>query len=52
MWNEILKTRRLKGYQFYRQKPIDKYIVDFFCKELKLIIEMDGITHEGNSKKD
>ena len=30
LWNEI-KGRRLRGYQFMRQKPIEKYIVDFFC---------------------
>ena len=33
------------GYDFHRQKPILKYIVDFFCEELKLVIEIDGITH-------
>ena len=31
---------------------MDIYIVDFFCKELKLIIELDGISHEGKSEKD
>lgn len=34
------------GYRFLRQRPIGKYIVDFFCKELKLIIELDGYTHQ------
>ena len=33
------------GYPFLRQRPIDKYIADFFCKELKLVIETDGISH-------
>ena len=33
------------GYSFLRQRPIDNYIADFFCKELKLIIETDGISH-------
>ncbi len=33
------------GYDFHRQKPIDKYIVDFYCPKLKLIIEIDGISH-------
>lgn len=33
------------GYDFDRQKPIDNYIVDFYCKDLKLVIEIDGITH-------
>ena len=34
------------GYDFDRQRPIGNYIVDFYCKELKLAIEVDGITHE------
>ena len=33
------------GFDFHRQKPILKYIVDFFCEELMLAIEIDGITH-------
>ena len=44
LWNEVLKARKL-GYQFYRQRPILNYIGDFFCKELKLVIETDGATH-------
>ena len=34
------------GYDFHRQKPIDEYIVDFFCYELMLAIELDGLTHQ------
>ena len=33
------------GFDFHRQKPIDKYILDFFCNELMLGIEVDGISH-------
>ncbi len=33
------------GYDFHRQKPIGFYIADFFCNQLKLVIELDGITH-------
>lgn len=33
-------------YDFHRQKPIDEYIVDFFCNKLKLVIECDGYSHE------
>jgi len=33
------------GYQFNRQKPLNRYIVDFYCKELKLVIEIDGSSH-------
>lgn len=36
----------MMGYDFDRQKPMLNYIVDFFCKDLMLAIEVDGITHE------
>jgi very-short-patch-repair endonuclease len=44
----------MKGYSFLRQRPVLNYIADFMCKELKLIIEVDGITHsfEETIKKD
>jgi very-short-patch-repair endonuclease len=51
LWNQ-LKARKMKGYQFMRQKPIGNYIVDFYCSELKLVIEIDGITHSYRSKED
>jgi len=35
----------MMGYDFHRQKPLDNYIVDFFCNELMLAIEIDGYTH-------
>ena len=41
----LLKDRRLGGYKFRRQVPIDKYIVDFYCHEARLIIELDGDVH-------
>ncbi len=48
--SEIVLWRKLKGkfegkYDFHRQKPIDNYIADFFCNELALVIELDGISH-------
>ena len=45
LWNEI-KNKKLLGYDFDRQRPVGNYIVDFFCKDLNLAIEVDGITHE------
>ncbi len=45
LWNH-LKARKMRGYQFMRQKPIDNYIVDFYCSKLQLIIEIDGFSHE------
>lgn len=44
LWKEI-KTKQILGYQFHRQVPIGNYIVDFFCHELFLAIEIDGISH-------
>ncbi len=44
LWNEV-KQNKLCGYTFYRQKPIDRYIVDFYCKPLNLVIEIDGAVH-------
>jgi very-short-patch-repair endonuclease len=44
LWNEI-KNGQVMGYDFDRQRPIGNYIVDFFCKDLQLAIEVDGITH-------
>lgn len=38
------------GYDFHRQKPIDNYIVDFFCHELMLAIEIDGGSHTDTDK--
>lgn len=43
LWN-FLKEKRLMGYDFHRQKPIDNYIADFFCNRLMLAIEIDGCT--------
>lgn len=37
------------GYQFYRQKIIQNFIVDFYCSALKLIIEIDGVYHSNDS---
>lgn len=51
LWN-YLKKKQLRGYDFDRQKPIDNYIVDFYCKDLMLAIEVDGESHYGNREKD
>jgi very-short-patch-repair endonuclease len=54
LWKYALRARKMRGYQFRRQRPVLKYIADFTCKELCLIIEVDGITHsyEGADVKD
>jgi very-short-patch-repair endonuclease len=51
LWNK-LKRKQMLGYDFDRQKPIDNYIVDFFCSELSLAIEVDGVTHGDKEKYD
>lgn len=52
IWQEI-KNKQL-GVRFSRQIPVDEYIVDFYCKELMLAIEIDGVTHthENQPEKD
>ena len=45
LWCEVLRNSQLFGYPFLRQRPIGNYLADFFCKELKLIIEVDGLSH-------
>lgn len=50
LWN-YLKNKKMMGYDFHRQKPILKYIVDFFCEELMLAIEIDGITHHDDGEQ-
>jgi len=45
LWKYALRAGQMKGYQFRRQRPVLQYIADFLCKELKLVIEVDGITH-------
>ena len=44
LW-QYLKGKQMMGYDFHRQKPLMKYIADFFCHELSLVIELDGYTH-------
>jgi very-short-patch-repair endonuclease len=45
LWQN-LKGRKMCGYDFHRQKPIGSYIVDFYCNDLRLAIEVDGSIHE------
>jgi very-short-patch-repair endonuclease len=50
LWQR-LKRKQMRGYDFDRQRPIDRYIVDFYCKDLKLAIEIDGSSHDGEEAK-
>lgn len=52
LWSKV-RRKQLKGYQFYRQKTIGNYIVDFYCAKANLVIEIDGGQHytdEGKEK--
>ncbi len=51
LWKE-LKGKKLLGYDFHRQKPLDEYIVDFYCEILVLVIEIDGDSHNGKIDDD
>ena len=54
LWQKI-RRKQILNVQFYRQRPIGNYIVDFCCfKPIKLIIEIDGDSHfkKGSSEKD
>ncbi len=51
LWNH-LKGKQMCGFDFDRQKPIDNYIVDFFCSELVLAIEIDGDSHDDKGRYD
>lgn len=51
LW-KYLRKKQMHQYDFDRQKPINRYIVDFYCKELKLAIEIDGRYHDYQQKYD
>lgn len=50
LWSR-LKSRQLLGVKFVRQEPIGRYVCDFVCREIKLIVEADGGQHS-ESKRD
>ena len=51
LWNQ-LKGSQVNGFRFIRQKPIGDYIVEFYCKEVGLVIELDGLSHQYNEVMD
>jgi len=51
-WFDILKQEPLSSYKFTKQKPILEYIVDFYCSELWIVIEIDGESHIENTEYD
>jgi very-short-patch-repair endonuclease len=51
LW-ERLRDRRLAGIKFRRQHPIGSFIVDFYCAEARLVIEVDGGIHHEQTEAD
>ena len=51
LWS-ALRDRRLDGLKFRRQHPIGEYVLDFYCSELELAVEVDGLGHDLTSEKD
>jgi very-short-patch-repair endonuclease len=52
LWKYVLRAGQMKGFQFRRQRHVMNFIADFICKELRLIIEVDGITHDNKLVND
>jgi very-short-patch-repair endonuclease len=50
LW-QLIRNHKLKGKKFRRQHAIDKFILDFYCHECKLAIELDGGIHDLNENK-
>jgi very-short-patch-repair endonuclease len=51
LWTK-LSRKQICGYDFDRQRPLDEYIADFYCKELRLAIEIDGWSHAVKGARD
>jgi very-short-patch-repair endonuclease len=51
LWR-ALRGRRYAGFKFRRQRPIGRYLADFYCHDSKLIVELDGETHIGREEAD
>ncbi len=49
---ELLSSKKMLGYRFRAQHPIDIFIADFYCHELKLVVEIDGGIHQSQEQKE
>ena len=45
LWQH-LRGKRIRGLRFRRQQPIDRFIVDFYCRRAQLVVELDGSSHD------
>ena len=51
LWKQ-LRRKRLNGLKFRRQHPLGRYIADFYCPEVRLVIELDGTVHNLKDQKE
>jgi very-short-patch-repair endonuclease len=51
LWQKLRK-KQVKGYKFRRQHPIKDFVVDFFCYEAKLVVEVDGGVHDHSTQRE
>lgn len=51
IWTKLSRKQML-GFDFDRQRPVDEFIVDFYCKQLRLAIEVDGCSHDLKGERD
>ena len=51
LWGE-LKGRRLRGYRFERKRQVDRYVVDFYCRELHLAVDLIGVETPWQGRRD
>lgn len=51
LWSH-LRDRRLAGFKFRRQHPLGVYIADFYCAEVRLVVEIDGASHAARVEHD
>ncbi len=51
LWQR-LRNRQIKGYKFRRQHALDRFIVDFYCRDANLVLEVDGPIHERQGEED
>ena len=51
LWT-LVRNRRLGGFRFLRQHPIDRYFADFVCESARVIVELDGPVHKGREDYD
>jgi very-short-patch-repair endonuclease len=51
LWR-VLRNRAVNGLKFRRQHPLDGFVIDFFCPEIKLCVELDGGIHDARQEQD